>query len=305
MQTTMRTIQLFVVMVVCAVVLRAQPVEVVGGVITSGYTPTLGGSTSVRGMVGQPIVDLDTIVREVTAGYAHTIDAYTQRGEGTDLRLPQMIQAVGDTFSFTINAAVSCLLFHGNPSRAWEAKISFNGTMLEPLGVNASAVEDVDGRYTLTLTGTTSSALTSLVTQKFLARLGNDSVTDVTVSSFRWLDVPRQVTTHTPGEVRLRGICSTYGNARLLTQTPVMVQATPNPVYGSVVALRLYAQRATTGTLIVTDLQGTVITTREGVALDETWARAVIDLGLVSAGSYTVTVVTPEHVGRTTIVKMP
>jgi hypothetical protein len=84
-----------------------------------------------------------------------------------------------------------------------------------------------------------------------------------------------------------------------------MVQATPNPVYGSELALRLYAQRATTGTLIVTDLQGTVIATREGVSLDQTWPRAVIDLGLVSAGSYTVTVVTPEHVGRTTIVKMP
>ena len=305
MQTTMRILQLVTVLVVCAVGLRAQPVEVVGGIITSGYTPTIGGTTSVRGMTGQPIVDLDKAEREVTAGYAYTIDAYTQRGEGTDLRLPQMVQQVGDTFSFTIDAAASCLLFQGNPSRAWEAKISFNGTMLEPLGVNASDVEDADGRYTLTLTGTTSSALTSLVTQKFLARLGNDSVTDVTLASFRWLDVPRQVTTHTPGEVRLRGICSTYGNARLLTQTAVMVQATPNPVYGSEVALRLYAQRATTGTLIVTDLQGTVIATRDGVSLDQTWPRAVIDLGLVSAGSYTVTVVTPEHVGRTTIVKMP
>lgn len=97
----------------------------------------------------------------------------------------------------------------------------------------------------------------------------------------------------------------TYGNARLLNQTAVMVQATPNPVYGSAVTLRLFARQATTGTLIVTDLQGTVIATREGVALDETWQRAVIDLGLVSAGTYTVTVVTPEHVGRTTIVKMP
>ena len=285
--------------------MRGQPVDIVGGIITSGYTPTLGGVTSVRGMVGQPIVDLDTSKREISAGYAYTIDTYTQRGEGTELRLPQMIQAIGDTFSFTIDAAASCLLFQGDPLRAWEATISFNGTMLEPLGVNPVDVEDVDGRYTLTLRGTTTSALTSLVTQRFLARLGNDSVTDVTVSSFRWLDVPRQVTTHTPGEVRLRGICSTYGTARLLTQTPVMVQATPNPVYGSVLGLRMYAPKATTGTLIVTDLQGTVIATRKDVILDPSWPRSMIDLGLVSAGSYTVTVVTPEHVGRTTIVKMP
>lgn len=305
MRTPMRILQIATALVVCVAGLRAQPAVVVGGVITSGYTPTIGGATSVRGMVGQPIVDLDTIVREVTAGYANMLDAYTQRGEGTELRLPQMVQQLGDTFSFTIDAAASCHLFQGSPSRAWEAKISFNGTMLEPLDVNAVDVEDIDGRYTLTLTGTTSSSLTSLVTQKFLARLGNDSVTDVTLASFRWLDVPRQVTTHTPGEVRLRGICSTYGNARLLNQTAVMVQATPNPVYGSVVALRLFARQATTGTLIITDLQGTVIATRQDVVLDETWQRAVIDLGLVSAGTYTVTVVTPGHVGRTTIVKMP
>lgn len=301
----MRILQIATALVVCVAGLRAQPAEVVGGVITSGYTPTLGGATSVRGMVGQPIVDLDTAVREVTAGYANMLDAYTQRGEGTELRLPQMVQQVGDTFSFTIDAAASCHLFQGSPSRAWEAKISFNGTMLEPLGVNAVDVEDFDGRYTLTLRGTTSSSLAALVTQKFLARLGNDSVTDVSLASFRWLDVPRQLTTHTPGEVRLRGVCSTYGNARLLNQTAVMVQATPNPVYGSAVTLRLFARQATTGTLIVSDLQGTVIVTREGVALDETWQRAVIDLGLVSAGTYTVTVVTPGHVGRTTIVKMP
>ncbi len=290
----------------CLVGSTMQGQTVVGGVVTSGATTAIQlGDYHMQGAVGLPIVGeagLDPIVRSGIISHGNAVQKFY---ESTLIRIDSVVKQIGDTFALDVLYGASCALFQSNvASRDWELKVSFNRTVLEPLRYD-SIVDDGE-RYTITLTGNAASNGGVLTRLLLMGRLGNDSLTDVRLESFRWIDAQRQYVQSTPGSVLLRGLCNTYGSTRLLKDPSKMaILIAPNPVTGSSFTMRTYSDRPQVGTLVVTDIHGNVVYTADRVEAGSTWPMTTVELQVIPAGSYTVALFTENDVVRTTMVKLP
>lgn len=290
----------------CIVAITLQSQTIVGGVVTSGATNNvLLGDYSMQGAVGLPIVGetgLDPIVRSGIISHGNAVQKFY---ESTLIGIDSVVKQIGDTFALDVFYGASCALFQSSTvSRDWELKVSFNRTVLEPLRYD-SIVDDGE-RYTITVSGTATSNSGVMTRMLMMGRLGNDSLTDVRVESFRWKDAQRQFIQSTPGLVTLRGLCNTYGSTRLLKDPSKMaILIAPNPVTGSSFTMRTYSEKQQFGRLVVTDIHGNVVYSADRVEAGSDWPMTSIELQVIPSGSYTVALFTDNDVVRTTMVKLP
>ena len=290
----------------CVFATHLQAQTTVSGSITSGATnAALSGDYSVQGAVGLPMVGVAGPNPIIASGFISQGNAVQRYYESTILRIDSVVKQIGDTFALDVRYDASCALFQSNVvSRNWELKVSFNRTVLEPLRYD-DIVDDGE-RYTITLTGSAVSNGGVITRLLMMGRLGNDSTTDVRIESFRWLDLQRQFTQSSSGAVTLRGLCNTYGSTRLLKDPAKMaVMVAPNPVTGSSMSIRTYSEKATKGTLVITDIHGNEITMIDGVDASNIWPVTHVELRVIPAGTYTVTFLSGDEVVRTTMVKLP
>jgi hypothetical protein len=278
---------------------------VAGGGVTSGAIASpVSGKFGLRVSIGQPLLGDAGPAPRLAGGLQSIGDYYQQSYENTTIVVPEQIQQVGDTFNFDLNYGAPCAFFQDGVERQWELKLTFNRTVLEPLVFDA--VDDNGEFHTITVTGKASLQAGKLATLKFLALLGNDSTSVVRVESFRWTSVRRQFTQSAPGSVTLKGLCTTYGNTRLIKapgKTSILVA--PNPVTGSTVGLRVYAEQAVSGTIVITDMHGNVIANKTDVEAGVQWPLVTIELPVIAAGTYTVTFAASDVIARTTLLKLP
>ncbi|MFN4985247.1 MAG: hypothetical protein ACK5BQ_00125 [Ignavibacteria bacterium] len=300
----MKTLLIIIVALCTSLVAHAQ-YGVAGGAVTSGAVASpVSGSFGLRATIGQPFLGNAGPSPNLAGGVQHIGDYIQQSYENTAIVLADKIQQVGDTFDFQLNYGAPCAFFQDGVEREWELKLTFNRTVLEPLTFNS--VEDNGLYHTITVRGIAKAESGPLATLKFLALLGNDSVSAVTVESFRWTSIRRQVTRSTPGSVTLKGLCTTYGNTRLIKapgKTSILVA--PNPVSGASVGIRPYAESQVVGTLVVTDIHGNVIVTRAGVEAGPMWPLVNVELPVIPSGAYTVSFITADDIARTTLLKLP
>lgn len=278
---------------------------VVGGSISSGAAASpVAGSFGLRVTIGQPLLGNAGPAPSLSGGLQHIGDYIQQSYENTTIVVPEKVQQVGDTFAFELDYGAPCAFFQDGIEREWELELTFNRSILEPL--TFSDIRDNGVWHTITVKGKASSQQGRLTTLKFLALLGNDSVSSVTVESFRWTSVRRQLTKSTPGSVTLKGLCTTYGNTRLVKapgKSSILVA--PNPVTGGSVGIRSYAEESVTGTIIITDIHGNIVATRSGIEAGQQWPLTTIELPVIPSGTYTVSLITADNIARTTLLKMP
>lgn len=288
----------------CIVPLHGQ--TIMGGVITSGATnaPDRGGF-GMQGAFGQPMIGEAGISPIVSSGIMSIGDRSQQNYESTLITVDTVVRQIGDTFDLPVYYGAPCAFFADNVTgRNWELKVSFNRTIVEPLQYDA-IVDDGD-RYTITVTGRAVAQNGLITNLRMMTRLGNDSVTDVRVESFRWTDVPRQFVRSVAGTITLRGLCNTYGQTRLLKDVSRMqVLVAPNPMTSASVSIRTYADTTVSGTLMVTDIHGNVVTVEENVVAAAHAPMTTLYMPQIAGGTYTVTFYTSGDVARTTLVKLP
>ena len=184
--TIMKHIIVIALLLACTLSLKAQRYDLQRMAISSGFqTAAIGNNVEVIGIAGQAIIDTADARRVAKAGLIYIQETTSAAAQRTILTTPEVVHAVGDTFDLDIDFSASCLLFRIPLDRAWSMKVSFNKTILEPLAYDSIA-EDAD-RYTISVHGNAASDVTLLTRLRFLARLGNDSVTDVRIESFTWI----------------------------------------------------------------------------------------------------------------------
>lgn len=300
----MKHIIMYILLLCGAVIARAQ-YDVRWMAITSGFhVATNGSSIELVGIAGQPIIDSSDSPRTTKAGLLYIQESTSAAAQRTILTVPEAVHAVGDTFDFEISFAASCLLFRLPVERAWTMKVSFNKTILEPLAYD-SLVEDAD-RYTITVHGNATSETTLLTRLRFLARLGNDSVTDVRVEDFTWTGGEGLPLSTTPGKISLRGLCTTYGTTRYVTtRASAAINVAPNPITNNEASFQLYAVEPTVGELVISDLHGNVVYRRENVRASPDWPITRVIFNDVASGTFAAMLITPHGVGRATILKLP
>lgn len=303
--TTMR-IRIVIALLLAMLVGRANAqYGIAGGGVTSGaISSPVSGKFGLRVSIGQPMLGDAGPAPRLAGGLQSIGDYYQQSYENTAITAPDLIKQVGDTFNFDFGYGAPCAFFQDGIERDWELKVTFNSTVLEALSYES--IED-DGEFsTITVKGRASLQSGMLISIKFLALLGNDSMTVVRVASFKWNDVPRQVTRPTLGSVTIKGLCTTYGKTRLVRATGrTSILVAPNPVTGSSVGLRVYAEEQTTGTVIITDMHGNVVVNKQGVDANNFWPLVNVDLPVMPAGTYTVTYIASDNIARTTLLKLP
>jgi len=291
---------------VCSCAVMAHGQTIMGGAITSGMTnaPDRGGF-GMQGAFGQPMIGDAGISPQVRSGIMSIGDRSQQNYESTLVTVDTVIRQIGDTFDLPVRYGAPCAFFADNVSgRTWELKVSFNRTIIEPLQYDA--IEDDGERYTITVTGRASGNQGLVTNLRFMTRLGNDSLTDVRVESFRWIDIPRQYMRSVAGSVMLRGLCNTYGQTRLLKgQNAMQILVAPNPVSSPSVSIRTFADSTVTGTLMISDIHGNVVLTEENVVAAAHAPLTSVALPHIAGGTYTVTFFTPNAIARTTLVKLP
>lgn len=293
-----------ILLAVGALVSRAQ-YEVRGMAITSGFhVATSGTSFELVGIAGQPIADSANSPRNPKAGLLYIHEHTSAAAQRTILTVPEAVHAVGDTFDLDISFAASCLLFRLPVDRAWTMKVSFNKTILEPLAYD-SLTEDAD-RYTITVHGNAGSETTLLTRLRFLARLGNDSITDVRIEDFTWTGGEGLPLSTLPGKITLRGLCTTYGTTRYVTtRASAAINVAPNPITNNEASFQLYAVEPTVGELVISDLHGNVVLRRENVRASPEWPITRVVFNDVASGTFAAMLITPHGVGRATILKLP
>ena len=278
---------------------------IAGGGVTSGAIASpVSGKFGLRVSIGQPMLGDVGPTPRLAGGLQSIGDYYQQSYENTTIVVPEQVQQVGDTFNFDLGYGAPCAFFQDGVEREWELKLAFNRTVLAPLVFDK--IEDNGDYHTITVTGKASGQSGKLTTLVFRALLGNDTMSAVRVESFRWTAVPRQFTRSTPGSVTLQGLCTTYGNTRLVKSTgkPSILVA-PNPVTGSSVGLRVYSEESVTGTVMITDMHGNIVVHKLGIEANAQWPLVTVDLPVIPAGTYTVTFVSADNTARTTLLKLP
>lgn len=279
---------------------------IMGGIITSGATnaPTRAGF-GMQGALGQPMIGEAGIAPQIRTGIMSIGDRSQRNYESTLVTIDTVLRQIGDTFDLPVRYAAPCGFFADNVlGRSWELSVSMNRTVIEPLEYDA--IVDDGERYTITVTGRADSQMGVVTNLRMMTRLGNDSVTDVRVESFRWIDIPRQYVRSVAGSVQLRGLCNTYGSTRLLKDTnSLQLLVAPNPVSTNTVSIRAVANHSQMGTLTVTDMHGTLVFTQHHVTAAPHAPLSTIDLSHLAGGTYVVSFVTPSAVVRTPLVKLP
>ena len=292
-------------LVLFPLMIKAQQYDLQRMAITSGFqTAAIGSSVEIIGIAGQTFIDSADTKRASKAGLFYIQETTSAAAQRTIITVPEVVHAVGDTFNLDIDFVASCLLFRRPLERDWTMRVSFNKTILEPLAYD-SIVETSD-RYTIAIHGTAAPDATLLTSLRFLARLGNDSVTDMRVESFTWTGGEGLPLAALPGKVTLRGLCKTYGTTRLITQkTSAAINVAPNPIINNEASFQLYSVEPTIGELVIMDLQGNVVFRRENVRASPEWPITHIEFNDLASGTLVAMLVTPHGVGRTTILKLP
>lgn len=224
--------------------------------------------------------------------------------ENTKVVLPNVAVRTGDTVSFDVPFEAPCSFFLTDKSRPWSLTISFNRSMIEPLGY--TSIKDDGQRYHVTFTGSTSDASGVLAKIRLATRLGNDTVTDLSVDKFEWTDIPRQSWTADNGSIKATGLCITDGSTRLLKErTRPAVMVSPNPSAGPSVSVRTYAAQPERGILRLLDLQGMVIREIGDVAVSPELPVTLVQMEYLPAGSYVMQLTVPSGTTSTMFVRLP
>ncbi|MEO6941322.1 MAG: T9SS type A sorting domain-containing protein, partial [Candidatus Kapaibacterium sp.] len=179
----------------------------------------------------------------------------------------------------------------------YTAKLRFNKTLLAPSGATPTGVivgndliVTISGTNPLPL-GTTSGTLATL---DFLATLGNDTCTDVSIDEFIWTDGTVRVTRQN-GRFCLTGVCEAGGKIRLIDPNAKLSlgQSHPNPAQTqTTVDYDLDEQGETE--LFITDIVGKEVRRiAQGVQIPGHYS-AIINLEGMAQGVYICVLKTPS-----------
>ncbi|RYZ17628.1 MAG: T9SS type A sorting domain-containing protein [Sphingobacteriales bacterium] len=148
-------------------------------------------------------------------------------------------------------------------TRNYTATISFYKNLLKPAGTTPAGV--VNGnRRSITVTGSRNSSDTLGLLQQlqFIAMLGDEACTDISIDSFVWTDGNATATTQ-DGEFCLSELCQAGGNTRLISSGGgqfMLYGTTPNPAAGQTRIEYNLIEHGTT-TLTIIDMLGRTVKT--------------------------------------------
>ncbi len=274
-------------------VLRSQD-TIARSVLGSGAALVNSASHSMHATVGQTVIGrMISPTNRQNLGFWYTIQTRLDADRFSALVvLPNSHAAPGDTVRIPLLLQQSKSLLQSG-ARTFRATIRFNATLLEPL--DHSIYTRVNDTGWVRVSGSVSDSAQVLAQVDFIAKLGNNESTDMTIENFQFTEtaVVRTVSKH--GVFSLDGVCRENGEIRLIKIVqPTSLQMYPNPA--SVHAeLRAYlTERGETQIKLIDERGITVAVFFDEAALPGALAKAV-DFALIPSGSYYLIMRTPNE----------
>ena len=200
------------------------------------------------------------------------------------ITIPLRLESVGGVFS--------------TQPRTFNARIRYNATLLEPIGANKPCLRVGDTCF-LEVSGTSDLSVGTLVELEFLAKLGNDTTTALTIESFEWtlFGEERLRTLRVDGQFTLLGVCREGDSVRLVRSgaSAARVNVRPNPARSTTTAQFVASESGPTQ-MILFDMMG-----KEVARLADFQSEAdrvyQIELNLeeIPSGAYTLLCRTPSE----------
>jgi len=182
------------------------------------------------------------------------------------------------------------------PSRAFEAKIRYNMTVLQPVAFIPECIDANSDECTITVTGEMKDSTGVISNIDFLVRLGSVENSPLIIESFSWINHKDAIILKQDGELEVLGICREGDTARTVKKT---VEA---GLYAS------YPEPASDQTLINFSLSEEGYTKislsnnlgREVLIIYEDYAESgkqsqIVDLTDISSGLYHINLITPTE----------
>jgi hypothetical protein len=165
--------------------------------------------------------------------------------------------------------------------------------MLEPK--NALAVEETDSSYIVTYRGTATDTAQTIATMKVFVRLGNDSVTAMSVASFAW-DLPSKMRIYTePGSFTDLSICRAGGPRLVEMSGRPTITVTPQPIVERG-EIRLTVPHATEATVSLYNGSGIIVRQLYSGYISSGVFVIPFETELLASGAYVVSVETPTDI---------
>ena len=198
----------------CNSELAAQKVE--RSVISTGGGMTEGSEYSVHASAGQTVVGISGMNATVhKAGFWHrAAERIKAPGGGSTIAIPIVQGNVEEKIEVPLILQQSNYLLQ-NGVETFEAKIKFNGTVLEPIGGDADYYFEGDSCI-MTVTGKITDTLGILKNIPFRIKLGNAGKTEIRLISFKWNETDKINIVIKHGMLEILDICREGGKLRLV-----------------------------------------------------------------------------------------
>lgn len=209
--------------------------------------------------------------------------------------VPSLLSALpGEAIDVPIRITQSEYLTESGAS-AYRAEIRFNKTLLAVRGSTPGGMEVGDDRI-ITFDGTSDAASGLLRELEFIAALGNDTCTDITIDLFEFTDANVTVTRE-HGRFCLEGVCIADGKVRLIDPDlrASITASYPNPA-SSILHVEFELSEEGMTQLYVSDLLGKQVLPVLRRAMPSGKFTQDIDISSIASGHYRIVLETPSQV---------
>lgn len=282
---------------------RGQDHEIIREVMGSGGEIMRSDEHTAHGTISQT-----TIGRVVRPnGFGHNIGFWywaKRFGGFACVRIPRLAADAGAEVKIPLILEESNDLYRNGAMR-WRARIRFNGTLLEPVGLTPQCEWEGEDCI-IEIEGTAVSEVGLLAELDFVAKLGNNISTPLFIEEFTWLDAGerRIETVRKHGEFTLLGVCREGESTRLVFSNGLLARVTamPNPASDHVTIEFVTGEggRAKLSLVDGLGIELAVIAEQEVVAT-ETY-QVGLDLTPFSSGTYFLVLQAPTVVRSTPLI---
>jgi hypothetical protein len=286
---------ILVMLMICTGFCTAQTIQ--RSVMGSGGGISTNGINSIRGTLSQIAIG-----RVAQSPSAHSVGFWynasqliRSSGFGSLITIPAVDAQIGEIVRIPLLLQQSSHLF-GTSARTFTAKITFNASLLEPLGSNFT-YKRIGNIGELTIIGEVKDTAGILAELEFTAKLGDAEKTPLTIQSFLWNETNRVKILTKDGSVSLVGLCREGDTVRLIkhTTSAALISAYPNPAVSVSTIEYQLSERGETSIYLV-DEQGKLIATLYKSNISDVGHFSIdADLFYVASGSYFLILKTPNE----------
>lgn len=266
---------------------------------SGGRTGTEAGTSTLHGTLSQTVIG--RAGNAIPGGGIHEAGFWRQGllpNSETIVLLPETEAYIAHTLRIPVELTSVTGSLAGS-TRRFTMRIRYNATLLEPSGTTPQPLRTGDTSY-LELSGTALLSPGVLAELEFVAKLGNDTTTPLTIEEFQWETTgeERNRVITSDGMFRLLGVCREGDSVRLIHAAPSSARLLirPNPAEERSIVQFTPTESGPTE-MILYDLMGKEIThLRTFDAEAEQLYQIELDLQTIPGGAYTLLCRTPSRI---------